>query len=217
MGNEQHYTNGTTFQGKLDYGAPPVDPVPTDPAHPCMDWNIDPNNPVWVTAHVKYGHNAPVAGAVPVHDDAHLVVQYTGTIGSTFQVDLSSLLKDHEGYVALTWNIGTGVTSWVRFDCREQEATTTTSTVLSTAPTTLATTTTMPMAVITKHNTPDGKCHEDDPCWECPNHVCTTATTVVSTLPRTGPSEAVPHAGIGVVLVFVGAVVARHFRNKNGR
>jgi hypothetical protein len=109
-----HYTDGTTFDGQTNFGPPPLAPAFSTS---CGIAIVDPASFVFVTLHFVYGTTAPTAGAVPVHDDAALVVNYVGSAPGTFDVDVTSFVAGQQGFLAYTWNIGTGVTAWVPFSC----------------------------------------------------------------------------------------------------
>ncbi len=111
-----HYTDGATFQGKANYG-PPIKPPSFKES--CRTLYVDPPGYVWVTIHFVYGATPPPSNLTPVHDDASAVVDYPGAAPGTFWVDVSQSVEGKRGWLALTWNLGTGVTAWVPFDCRD--------------------------------------------------------------------------------------------------
>jgi hypothetical protein len=119
-----HYTDGSTFQGETNFGPPPLPPAFSTA---CETAIVDPPTFVFVTLHFVYGTTAPTAGAVPVHDDAADVVPYVGGAPGTFLVDVSAFVAGKVGFLAYTWNIGTGVTTWLPFDCTPPASSTTTS------------------------------------------------------------------------------------------
>jgi len=117
--NDPHYTNGTFCEGPFCGGPnpPPANPYFAE-GQECKIDVIDPPSFVYVTEHFVYGTTAPVAGVVPVTDDASAVFPYHGVAPGTFTVDIESYVAGRQGFRADTWNIGTGVTAWVPFDCR---------------------------------------------------------------------------------------------------
>jgi len=118
------YTDGTTFGGDVNNGPPPLDPAFETP---CAEAIVDPPATyVFVTLHFVYGTTMPAA-TVPVHEDAADVVNYHGSAPGTFLVDVSSFVDGKAGFVAYTWNIGTGVTAWVPFDCTTPASSSTTT------------------------------------------------------------------------------------------
>jgi hypothetical protein len=134
-----HYTDGTTFDGQTNFGPPPLAPAFSTP---CGVAIVDPASFVFVTLHFVYGTTAPTPGAVPVHDDASDVVNYVGSVPGTFTVDVTSFVAGQQGFLAYTWNIGTGVTAWLSFDCTTPPSSTTTTSVQTEGSTTLEPTTT---------------------------------------------------------------------------
>jgi hypothetical protein len=137
------YSDGTQCQGTLCPGVPPpVDPV-WSPGQACKIDIIDPPSFVYVTEHFVYGTTPPSAGVVPVVADASAVFLYPGVAPALFPVDVEAYVAGKQGFRALTWNIGIGVTGWVPFDCRTAEPTSTTTTTTTVAPTTTTTTTTV--------------------------------------------------------------------------
>jgi len=116
--DDPHYTDGTFCQGPFcPGGPPPIDPVFAD-GQACKIDVIDPPSFVYVTEHFVYGTTAPAGGVVPVVSDASAVFPYHGVAPGLFSVDIESYVAGRQGFRALTWNIGVGVTKWVPFDCR---------------------------------------------------------------------------------------------------
>ena len=127
-----HYTDGTTFASKTNFGPPPMNPHFSADGN-CTTDVIDPPTYVFITEHFVYGASSPPAGVVPVHDDASLVVPYTGGAPGTFTVNIAAEVHGKKGFRADTWNIGTGVTAWVPFNCTDPSEDTTTTTALEAA------------------------------------------------------------------------------------
>jgi len=130
---EVGYTDGTQCQGPFcPGGPPPLDPVWAK-GQECKIDIIDPLSFVYVTEHFVYGTTPPPAGVVPVVADASAVFRYQGVAPGQFAVDISTLVAGKQGFRADTWNIGTGVTAWVPFDCAIAETTTSSSSTTTTS------------------------------------------------------------------------------------
>lgn len=121
-----HWTDGTTYQGQVNYGPPPA-PQSDDT---CNIWKLDPPNPyVWITVHafengVEYGSD---------------VFEYISGQG-WFPADVHDLVTGHDGEAYLTWNIGTGHSETFPFHCvTSTTSSTESSTTSSTTSTTIST------------------------------------------------------------------------------
>ena len=121
-----HYTDGTTFGGKTNFGEPPMNPHFVVGGN-CRTDVIDPPSFAFITEHFVYGTTPPPAGVVPVHDDRSIVVPYRSGAPGTVTVNISAEVQGNQGFWADTWNLGTGVTAWVPFDCRDPASSTATT------------------------------------------------------------------------------------------
>ena len=184
-----HYTDGTTFDGTTNFGPPPLAPSFSTP---CADAVVDPSSLVFVTLHFVYGTTMPPS-IVPVHDDTSDVVNYVGSAPGTFIVDVSSFVAGKAGFLAYTWNIGTGVTAWVPFFCTPPQSTTTTSVVVSGTTVQPPSTTASTIAAAGSTTTPA---------------TTETISPAGAQLPFTGGYTG-PLACAAVVLVAAGALLAR--------
>ncbi len=119
-----HYTDGSTFDGNTNFGPPAAAARVLDRLR-----NGDRRPAVIRVRHppLRLRHDRADTGAVPVHDDAADVVPYVGGAPGTFLVDVHSFVAGKVGFLAYTWNIGTGVTTWLPFDCTPPASSTTTS------------------------------------------------------------------------------------------
>lgn len=150
------YTTGSeTYE--TNYGPVPYGPVFIDDT--CDIIKFDPEDPpsfVKVTVHVDTTGDHV--------DEGYHVVNYNHEPGLNYDTDsIADLTTGHAGAVALSWNIGSGLTAWVPFDCRppcefnenlkegDEECVPpeTTTTPTTTAPTTAATPTTASQPPIT--------------------------------------------------------------------
>jgi hypothetical protein len=189
---QPHYTDGTTFDGQTNFGPPPLSPAFSTS---CAVAIVDPASFVFVTLHFVYGTTAPTPGAVPVHDDASDVVNYVGSVPGTFTVDITSFVAGQQGFLAYTWNIGTGVTAWVSFNCTTPPSSTTTS-IATEGSTTIEPTTTTTVG-------PAGS-------TVAPPTSSSTIAGVTSTgeLPFTGGGDNGPLAIFAAVLIATGTLFA---------
>lgn len=185
-----HYTDGTTFEGPTNYGPPPL--APRWAGTPCeSNLIIDPPSFVWITEHA--GTSYPTDGT----EFASQVVNYHGVAPGTFQVP-GAWLEGHRGQLALTWNIGTGESQPLTFDCIPAPSTTSTSssTTTSTAPPAPSTTSTSPSTPST------------------PSTSIRISTPTAAQLPFTGSSTG-PLLAIGAIVLSAGAALiggSRHGR-----
>lgn len=181
-GLEPHYTDGTTFQGSVNYGPPPV----IEKQEECGVWLLDPPTYTYLTVHF-------IENGV---EFASQVVPYFAQNGS-IPSDVSSIVTNHEGTAYLTWNIGTGQSPTIKFNCVPPS---TTSTTISTT-TTLQPTTTSSSSSTTSTTT--GSASVEDP---------STTTTVApfqdaGQLPKTG-SGLGEETALGLSVVGIGSALA---------
>ncbi len=124
-----------------------------------------------------------------------VVVNYKASVPGTFLVDVSSFVAGKQGYLAYTWNIGTGVTTWVPFDCTASSTTTSTAT----EPASVASTTTVKATTTTLG--PTGSTVTTDP-----GSTSTTVAAGTQELPFTGGNTG-PLVAIAVAMVASGALL----------
>lgn len=172
---EAHYSDGTTFQGSVNYGPPPIAPHWDSECHELI---IDPIHYVWVTEHFKFSDGT----------EGHIVLPFDrDPVTHEVKVDITDIVKGKAGETWTTWNIGTGKTTSLSFDCVVHEPTTTTT----------------EEATTTTSTTVQKVC--------CASQVSattsTTQATTASTLPFTGSHGTGPTAAIGGGSLLVGSLL----------
>lgn len=113
-------TDGTSYTGDQDYGPIPYGPVFTED---CKTVELDPPSYVWVTLHFDYGD-----------ETAHDVFPYEPEPTNLVTRNIASFVEGKVGELWGTWNLGTGETARVPFDCVPDAPETTTTTTSTTVP-----------------------------------------------------------------------------------
>jgi hypothetical protein len=159
------WTDGSTFSGPTNFGPPPM---PAKWQDPCDILLIDPPTFVFITVHATdEGHGGPDLDEIVGSEYDSAVFPYTSHAPGMVAVNVHDLVDGHKGVIILTWNIGTGMSVPMDFDCKPPASTTTTTTSTTTV-------TSPPQCLL-----PEG---------------CTTTTTaapVATTVPHAGPSTTV--------------------------
>ncbi len=215
-----HYSDGTTFQGAINFGPPPVAPRWEEE---CKILVVDPTVYTWVTQHFDFNDDGT--------EDAYLVLPFVRDPATNeLNVDVSSIVDGHAGVTWTTWNIGTGQGTKVPFDCTTPATTTTSTTVAPTTSTTEPATTTTISGEGSTTTEPATTTTISGEGSTVPGQSTTTtvaasgsttptsedgSTTASTTLPFTGGNTGVLSFGAVVLLASGGLLATRKRRKRN--